>query len=149
MLLVRTNEQRAAAAARIGARAALRERSSVMGALRSCFARVQTWLQAGKYVNALASDLPSWPVTWSTRGHQVDRPMAAGQPLPGGAWGIRRSGPGGRGGEQVDEQAEPGLLAAGGQPVVAAERGKAVQGAPRDLGVGAGVAAGGQGLQRG
>jgi hypothetical protein len=31
----------------------------LMGALRSCFARTQTWLQAGKYVNALASDLPS------------------------------------------------------------------------------------------
>jgi SRSO17 transposase len=30
-----------------------------MGALRSCFARTQTWLQAGKYVNALASGLPS------------------------------------------------------------------------------------------
>jgi SRSO17 transposase len=30
-----------------------------MGLLRSCFARTQTWLQAGKYVNALASDLPS------------------------------------------------------------------------------------------
>jgi hypothetical protein len=75
--------------------------------------------------------------------------MAAGQPLPGGAWGIRRSGPGGGGGEQVDEQAEPGLLTAGGQPVAAAERGKAVQGAPRDFGVGTGVAVGGQGLQRG
>jgi SRSO17 transposase len=28
-------------------------------ALRSCFARTQTWLQAGKYVDALASELPS------------------------------------------------------------------------------------------
>src|ERR1700678_2446769 len=59
MLFVRTNEQRAAAAARIGARAAVRERSAVMGALRSCFARTQTWLQAGKYVSALVSELPS------------------------------------------------------------------------------------------
>src|SRR5580704_15808755 len=59
MLFVRTNEQRAAAAARIGARAAVRERSALMGALRSCFTRTQTWLQAGKYVNALASELPS------------------------------------------------------------------------------------------
>ena len=31
----------------------------MMGALRSCFARTQTWLQAGKYVNALASELAS------------------------------------------------------------------------------------------
>lgn len=30
-----------------------------MGRLRSCFARTQTWLQAGKYLNALASGLPS------------------------------------------------------------------------------------------
>jgi hypothetical protein len=30
-----------------------------MGRLRLCFARTQTWLQAGKYVNALVSDLPS------------------------------------------------------------------------------------------
>ena len=30
-----------------------------MGLLRCCFARTQTWLQAGKYVNALVSDLPA------------------------------------------------------------------------------------------
>jgi SRSO17 transposase len=30
-----------------------------MGQLRSCFARTQTWLQAGKYLNALVSDLAS------------------------------------------------------------------------------------------
>jgi SRSO17 transposase len=59
MLLVMTNEYRAAAAASIGARRALRERAALMDGLRSCFARVQTWLQAGKYLNALASDLPS------------------------------------------------------------------------------------------
>jgi SRSO17 transposase len=59
MLFVRTNENQAAAAARIGARAALRERSALLGALRPCFARTQTWLRAGKYVNALAGDLPS------------------------------------------------------------------------------------------
>ena len=58
-MLVRTNENEAAAAARIGARRAVRERSALLGALRSCFARTQTWLQAGKYVNALASELPS------------------------------------------------------------------------------------------
>jgi SRSO17 transposase len=31
----------------------------LLGLLRCCFARTQTWLQAGKYVNALVSDLPS------------------------------------------------------------------------------------------
>jgi SRSO17 transposase len=30
-----------------------------MGLLRTCFARTQTWLLAGKYLNALVSDLPS------------------------------------------------------------------------------------------
>jgi SRSO17 transposase len=30
-----------------------------MGLIRPCFARTQTWLQAGKYVGALVSDLPS------------------------------------------------------------------------------------------
>ena len=30
-----------------------------MGLLRSCFARTQTWLQAGKCMNALVSGLPS------------------------------------------------------------------------------------------
>jgi SRSO17 transposase len=59
MLLVMTNEYRAAAAASIGARRALRERAVLVDGPRSCFARVQTWLQAGKYLNALASDLPS------------------------------------------------------------------------------------------
>ena len=47
-----------------------------MGLLRSCFTRTQTWLQAGKYLNALVSDLPSrngWSVAeqagdWSPDG---------------------------------------------------------------------------------
>lgn len=33
------------------------ERSALMNGLRSCFARTQTWLQAGKYITALASGL--------------------------------------------------------------------------------------------
>ena len=37
---------------------AARRRAELMGALRGCFARVQTWQQAGKYVSALASELP-------------------------------------------------------------------------------------------
>ena len=72
MLLVRTNEQRAAAAARIGARRALRERAALLGALRPCFARTQTWQQAGKYVSALASELPSRN-GWSIAEHCGDR----------------------------------------------------------------------------
>ena len=30
-----------------------------MGLIGPCFARTQTWLQAGKYINALVSGLPS------------------------------------------------------------------------------------------
>jgi hypothetical protein len=58
-VFVRTNESKAAAAASIGARRAVRERSALMGLLRLCFARTQTWLPAGRYVSALVSDLPS------------------------------------------------------------------------------------------
>ena len=43
-----------------------------MGLLRSCFGRTQTWLQAGKYVSALASDLPSRN-GWSVAEHAGDR----------------------------------------------------------------------------
>src|SRR5689334_15531108 len=48
-MFVRTNESKAAAPARIGARVALRERSALMSGLRSCFVRTQTW-QAGRKV---------------------------------------------------------------------------------------------------
>ena len=37
---------------------AARKRGELLGLLRPCFARVEPWLQAGKYVAALASDLP-------------------------------------------------------------------------------------------
>jgi SRSO17 transposase len=69
---VKTNESKAAAAARIGAGRAVRERSVLMGLPRSCFARTQTWLQSGKYVSALASDLPSRN-GWSVAEHAGDR----------------------------------------------------------------------------
>ena len=48
------------------------ERSVLMGRLRSCFTRTQTWLQSGKYVSALASDLPSRN-GWSVAEHAGDR----------------------------------------------------------------------------
>jgi SRSO17 transposase len=71
-VFVLTNENRAAAAARIGAGRALRERSALLGLLRSCFVRTQTWLQAGKYLNALVSDLPSRN-GWAAGEHAGDR----------------------------------------------------------------------------
>ena len=48
----------AAAAVSIGAGLALRKRDELLGLLRPCFARTEPWLQAGKYVSALASELP-------------------------------------------------------------------------------------------
>jgi SRSO17 transposase len=53
-----TTESKAAAAVRIGAATALRERGRLLEALRPCFARVQVRLQAGKYMAAVMSDLP-------------------------------------------------------------------------------------------
>jgi SRSO17 transposase len=50
----------------------VREKSVLLGLLRSCFARTQTWLQSGKYVSALASDLPSRN-GWSVAEHAGDR----------------------------------------------------------------------------
>jgi len=55
---VQTTESKAAAAVRIGAGTALRERARLLGILQPFFARTQVWLQAGKYVAALMSDLP-------------------------------------------------------------------------------------------
>jgi SRSO17 transposase len=51
-----------------------------MGLLRCCFARTQTWLQAGKYLNALVSDLPSRN-GWSVAQHAGDRSPARAQRL--------------------------------------------------------------------
>jgi SRSO17 transposase len=79
-VFVLTNEDKAAAAARIGAGRALRERSALLGLLRSCFARTQTWLQSGKYVSALASDLPSRN-GWSVAEHAGDRTPGKAQRL--------------------------------------------------------------------
>lgn len=48
----------------VGARRAVWERSALMGPIGPCFARTQTWLQAGKYINALVSGLPSPNEYW-------------------------------------------------------------------------------------
>jgi SRSO17 transposase len=71
-VFVLTSEDKAAADARIWGRRALRERSALMGLLRSCFARTQTWLQAGKYMSALVSELPSRN-GWSVAEYAGDR----------------------------------------------------------------------------
>jgi hypothetical protein len=51
-----------------------------MGLLRSCFTRTQTRRQPGKYVSALASDLPSRN-GWSVAEHAGDRALGKTQRL--------------------------------------------------------------------
>jgi SRSO17 transposase len=51
-----------------------------MGLLRPCFLRTQTWLQSGRYVSALASDLPSVN-GWSVAEHAGDRTPGKSQRL--------------------------------------------------------------------
>jgi SRSO17 transposase len=51
-----------------------------MGLLRPCFARTQTWLQAGKYVSAMASELPSRN-GWSVAEQAGDRTPGKSQRL--------------------------------------------------------------------
>ena len=57
MWFVRTTKSEAAAAVRIGARLAARERARLLDLLRPCFARPEPWLQARKYLCALAGGL--------------------------------------------------------------------------------------------
>jgi SRSO17 transposase len=69
---VTSTRSEAAAAVRIGAGLALRKRDELLGLLRPCFARTEPWLQAGKYVSALASELPRVN-GWSIARHGRDR----------------------------------------------------------------------------
>jgi hypothetical protein len=69
---VTSTKSEAAAAVSIGAGLALRKQSELLGLLRPCFARTGPWLQAGKYVSALASELPR-ANGWSIARHGGDR----------------------------------------------------------------------------
>jgi SRSO17 transposase len=71
-VFVKTTESTAAAAARIGAGLAVRKRAELLGMLESCFARAGTWLQAGKYISALVSELPKRN-GWTIAQHAGDR----------------------------------------------------------------------------
>ena len=55
---MKTTQSKAAAAARISVGLGRRKRAELLELLRPCFARVEPWLQAGKYTAALMSDLP-------------------------------------------------------------------------------------------
>jgi SRSO17 transposase len=72
MWFVRTTKSEAAAAVRIGARLAARERGELLELLRPCFARPEPWLQAGKYVCALAGGLARRN-GWTIAEHAGDR----------------------------------------------------------------------------
>jgi len=72
MQFVRTTKSGAAAAASIGARLAARRRGELLGLLRPCFARPEPWLQAGKYLSALASGLTRRN-DWTIAEHAGDR----------------------------------------------------------------------------
>jgi SRSO17 transposase len=71
-VFVVTTESKAAAAVRIGTQLALRVRAGLLELLRPCFARTQVWLQAGKYVSALAGELARVN-GWSIARHAGDR----------------------------------------------------------------------------
>lgn len=90
-VFVKTAEPKAAAAARIGSGLAVRKRAELLGLLRSCFDRAGPWLQAGKYVPALASELPERN-GWTIAGHAGDRaPDETGQQKRGEATaGVKR-----------------------------------------------------------
>src|SRR5689334_3276540 len=68
MQCVRTTKSGTAAAARIAAR----KRGELLGLLRPCFARTEPWLQAGKYLRALASALTRRN-GWTIAEHAGDR----------------------------------------------------------------------------
>ena len=70
--VVRTTRPEAAAAARIGADLGRRKRAELLELLRPCFARVEPWLQAGKYAAALMSQIPTRN-GWTIAAHVGDR----------------------------------------------------------------------------
>jgi SRSO17 transposase len=69
---VKTTEPEAAAAARIGARLGRRKRGELLVLLRPCFGRVEPWLQAGKYLGAVMSQMPRRN-GWTIAEHAGDR----------------------------------------------------------------------------
>jgi SRSO17 transposase len=69
---VRTTRSKAAAAARIGAGLGQQKRAELLALLQGWFARVEPWLQAGKYVTAVASGIARRN-GWSIAEHAGDR----------------------------------------------------------------------------
>jgi SRSO17 transposase len=71
-VFVKTTGSKAAAAARVAVGRAVGLRAELLGRLRSCFVRTQTWQHAGKYVSALVSEIPKRN-GWTIAQHAGDR----------------------------------------------------------------------------
>lgn len=75
-VFVRTTGSEAAAAARIGVRLAGRKLGELLERLRSCFRRIEPFVQARKYVRAVMSEMPKrngWPVAEHVRDRTPDK----------------------------------------------------------------------------
>ena len=83
-VFVQTTGSKAAAAVRIGTGLALRKRAELLELLRPCFARVEPWLQTGKYAAALMSQIRRRN-GWSIAEHAGDRTPDKTQRLLGRA----------------------------------------------------------------
>jgi len=73
---MKTTKPVAAAAVGIGAGRGRGKRAGLLELLRPCFARVEPWLQAGKYAAALVSDLPrrnGWTLAERAGDRTLDR----------------------------------------------------------------------------
>src|SRR2546430_1356041 len=71
-VFVKTTGSKAAAAARIAVGQAVGARAELLGRLRSCFTRTQTWQHAGRYLSALVSEIPKRN-GWTIAQHAGDR----------------------------------------------------------------------------
>jgi hypothetical protein len=92
---VTTTRSQAAAAARIGAALAARKRGELVGLLRPCFVRVEPWMQAGKYVAALAGGLPrrnGWTIAQQAGDPRRWEVRSAGQGSKGERWYVGVAG---------------------------------------------------------
>ena len=86
MMRVKTTKPKAAAAARIGAALARRERVELLELLRPRFARAEPWLQAGKYAAVVMSQIPERN-GWTIAAHAGDRaPDKTQRPLSRAVW---------------------------------------------------------------
>jgi hypothetical protein len=71
-VLVTTTKSEAAAAASIGARVVRRRQADLLDRLRPCFRRIESFLQARKYLLAVMSELPKGN-GWTIAEHVRDR----------------------------------------------------------------------------